>query len=239
MKFFSMAILAGLLLGCAPKTVPLAEESMNECDRLVKMTERVYLDKSADEVLEAATRLFGLVDGGYTVTRTPEGLVAQRNWSPLAASAEAPAEGADTWRIMVRKVSVCTGGPRVGVIDAVEGDPVREARGATDDCGDAAPGIRLTAYHIPEIYAQGIVPSECFASPVFRPGVSKFTVAPAVYDLFFLRMDHLLGKNPQWTDCAGYSEHLRNNVHFRDQFSVINFRGGLEALCVSAKDRAP
>jgi hypothetical protein len=235
----SILALAGLLAACAPKSVPIVEESMNECERLVKMTERVYPEKSPEEALDAATRLFRLVDGGYTVTPVPDGLTAQRSWSQAVPDGDAPASGTDTWQVVVKEVDICVGGSSVGVIDAVEGDPANEARGAADACGATVRGVKIAAYHIPRIYEQGLVPSECFSAPVFRPAVSGFTTAPAVYNLFFLRMDYLLHKSGSWTDCPEYKEYIRKNVHYRDQFSMIGFRGSPEALCARAGDRSP
>jgi hypothetical protein len=235
----SILALTGLLAACAPKSVPLTEESMNECERLVKMTERVYSDKSPEEILDAATRLFRLADGGYTVTPVPDGLTAQRSWSQVAPAEGTPSSGTDTWRIVVKEADICLGGPSGGIIDAVEGDPTSEARGATNACGSTARGVKVAVYLIPQIYEEGLVPSECFSAPVFRPAVSRFTTAPAIYDLFFLRMEYLLGTSGNWTDCPGYAEYLRNAVHYRDQFSTLNFRGSLEALCVQAGDRSP
>jgi len=232
-------LLAWLMVGCAPKSVPIPEESMNECDRLVKMTERIYLDKSPEEVLAAATRLFQLTGGGYTVTRTAEGLTAHRTWPPVAPVKDAPLDGSDTWLLVVKEVTVCQGGPTVGFLEAVASDPNWEVRGRTDSCGEVVPGIKLSVYHIPVIYAQGLIPTECYSSPVFKPAVSRFTTTPAVYDLFFLRMDYLLGKSALWQSCANYSEYVRKNIYYRDQFSVLNFQGHLDGLCTQVKDNAP
>ncbi|MDR0239233.1 MAG: hypothetical protein LBI88_03245, partial [Deltaproteobacteria bacterium] len=65
------------------------------------------------------------------------------------------------------------------------------------------------------------------------------TTTPALYDLFFLRMDHLLGKSAQWPSCASYSDYVRNNIYSRDQFSVLNFQGHLDGLCTQVQDSAP
>ena len=189
MRVLVILLLAGLIWGCAPKSVPIPEESINECVRLVKMTERVYLEKEPEDALAAATRLFELTGGGYTVTRTDEGLTAHRVWSPIAPVKDAPNDGSDTWLLVAKKVNVCLGGSTLGYIEAVESDPNWEVRGRTDDCGKTAPGIKVAAYHIPAIYSQSLIPTECFSSPVFKPAVSRFTTTPAVYDLFFLRMD--------------------------------------------------
>jgi hypothetical protein len=232
-------LLAGLILGCAPKSVPIPEESMNECNRLVKMTERVYLDKEPEEALAAATRLFQLVGGGYEVTRTADGLRVHRAWTPVASSADAPRHGSDTWQLEAKEVTVCIGGSSVGYIEAVQGDPNQEVRGRMDQCGATARGTKLSVYHIPEIYSQGLIPTECFSAPVFKPAVSRFTTSPALYDLFFLRMDYLLGKSGQWPSCASYSEYVRNSIYYRDQFNVLNFQGHLDGLCVQVKDNAP
>jgi hypothetical protein len=143
------------------------------------------------------------------------------------------------WRLVVKEVTLCKGGSTVGYIEAVQGNPTQEARGRMDDCGAVARGIKLAAYHMPDLYSQNLIPTECFSSPVFKPAVSKFTVAPALYDLFFLRVDYLLGKSAQWPSCASYSEYVRNNVYYRDQFSMLNFQGALDGLCVQVKDSAP
>jgi hypothetical protein len=237
MRILALTLLAGLILGCAPKSVPILEESMNECDRLVKMTERVYFDKSSEELLAAATRVFQLAGGGYAVTSAPDGLTAHRSWPPVAPAPDAVApDGKDTWRVTVADVLVCKGGYIKGRIEAVEGVPVH---GRSDDCGAAVPGVKLAAYHGPEIYSHGMVPSECFATPVFRPGVSTFTTTPALYDLFFLRLDYLLGKSGQWPTCASYSEYIRKNIYYQDQFSVVNFQGHLDGLCAQVQDLSP
>ena len=238
MRMVVLMLLAWLVSGCAPKSVPIPAESLNECERLVKMTERIYLDKAPEEVLAAATQLFQLTGGGYAVTRTPEGLSAHRTWSPVVGK-DAPQDGTDTWLLVVKEVTVCRGGPTVGYIDGVESDPYLEVRGRADTCGATAPGIKLVAYHIPVIYSQGLIPTECYASPVFKPAVSRFTTTPAVYDLFFLRMDYLLGKSAQWPSCASYSEYVRNNIYYRDQFGVLNFQGHLDGLCTQVQDRTP
>ena len=241
MRILLLLLLAGLM-GCAPKSVPIPEESMNECERLVKMTERVYLDTSREEALAAATRLFRLAGGGYAVTPVADGLTAHRRWSATAPDLDirdARLDGSDTWRLVVQEVTVCAGGPTVGYIRAVEGDPNWEVRGRAEDCGAVVPGVKLSVYHMPELYSQGLIPTECFSSPVFKPAVSRFTTSPAVYDLFFLRMDHLLGKNAPWPSCASYNEYVRNNIHYRDQFSMLNFQGQLDGLCVQAQDNAP
>jgi len=228
MRIFVLMLLAGPLMGCAPQTVPLPKESANECERLVAMTERVYCGKSIEEAAAAATRLFELTGGGYVVTRTADGLTARRGWppvapgkdvprdggdtSPVAPDKDAPQDGSDTWTLTAKEVSECRSGSA------------------------AVPGVKLSVYHTPELYAQGLIPTECSALPAFKPVVSRFTTTPAVYDLFFLRMDHLLGKNVPWQSCASHSEYVRNNIHYSDQFSGLNFRGHLDGLCAQAQD---
>jgi hypothetical protein len=214
------------------------EESMRECERLVKMTERIYMDRSAEEVLNASARLFQLAGGGYAVTRTADGLTVRRGWSPVADQGSS-LDGSDTWHLTAKEVTVCIGGSSKGRVMAVEGDPFSEIRGSADTCGETGRGIALTAHHVPGIYSQGLVPTECFSAPAFKPAVSNFTTSPALYDLFFLRMDHLLGLGAQWPSCASYSEYVRNTVHYRDQFSVLNFQGHLDALCVRVQDSTP
>jgi hypothetical protein len=239
MRIGILLLLVGLLVACAPKSVPIPEESINECQRLTRMTERLYLDKNPEEILAAAARIFQLADGDYIITRSSDGLTARRAWSPLAPGNGASRDGADTWQLTAKNVTLCVGGSTVGVLEAVESDPHREIRGRMNRCGETVNGIKLTAYHIPDVYSQSLIPSECFSSPAFMPAVSRFTTTPAVYDLFFLRMDYLLGQNSQWPSCASYSEYIRNNVHYRDQFSMLNFQGHLDGLCVQVQDSFP
>ena len=129
MRVVVLMLLAWLMSGCASTSVPLPEESMRECERLVKMTERVYLDQERETVLAAATRLFALTGGGYVVTRTADGLTAHRTWPPVEPAQDVPFDGSDTWQLVVKEVTVCRGGPKMGYIEAVEGDPFQEVRG--------------------------------------------------------------------------------------------------------------
>jgi len=239
MRVLVLLLLAGLTVGCAPLTVPVPEESMKECNRIVKMTERVYLDKSSEEILAAAARVFQLTGGGYTVTPTADGLMAQRSWSPVTPGKDTAPVGSDIWQLVVKEVSLCKGGYTVGYVEPVAGDPKQEVRGRIDTCGATARGMKLSVYHLPEVYEQNLIPAECFASPVFKPSVSKFTVTPALYELFFMRMDYLLAKSTQWPSCASYGDFIRNNVYYRDQFSNVNFQGHLDGLCVQVQDNAP
>jgi hypothetical protein len=235
MRVFVLILLAGLILGCASKNVPDSDESLNECDRLAEMTERVYLRSRPEDVLAAATRLFQLAGGGYVVTRTEDGLKAHRVWPSVESGKDAPRDGSDTWVLVVKEVSHCLGEREY--IEAVEAAHVHGTTEAS--CGSSVPGVKLFVYHIPEIYSQGLMPTECFSAQVHKPMVSRYTVTPALYDLFFLRMDHLLGKSSRWPSCASYSEDVRNNMHYRDQFSMLNFQGHLDGLCVQVEDRRP
>jgi len=236
MRVFAMVLLAGVMFGCAPQTVPLPEESARECERLAKMTERVYVDKRREDLLNAAIRLFDLTGGGYAVTRTEDGLTAQRMWHPVEPGKGVPHDGSDTWILKVTAVRGCNelGG---GFVVPVEADHVH---GTTEPvCNPGGPGIKLYVYHIPEIYSQGLMPTECLSAPLSKPATSRFTVTPALYELFFMRMDYLLGKSRNWPTCAGMREDVRNNVYYQDQFSTLNFRGHLDGLCVQVEDRRP
>jgi len=200
------------------------------------MTERVYVGRNSEEILAAATRLFQLTGGGYTVTRTDDGLKAHRVWPPVTPGKDAPNDGRDTWVLTVKEVKECRN-VSDGYIIPVESAHVHGI--TVEYCDDDIVGIKLSVYHMPEIYAQGLMPTECFAAPASKPGVSRFTVTPALYELFFARMDHLLGKSARWTSCESAREDVRNNMYYSDQFSELNFRGHLDGLCVQVEDKTP
>ena len=57
------------------------------------------------------------------------------------------------------------------------------------------------------------------------PMMTNMTTSPAIYQLFFARLDNLLGKNPNWITCK------EANKLFTD--------GNLDPFCTVANDRTP
>lgn len=59
------------------------------------------------------------------------------------------------------------------------------------------------------------------------PGSGSFVESKGVYDLYFARIDHLLGRRPDWVTCQAAPKVLGVPSH------------QLEPLCVAAADTAP
>ncbi len=80
-KFTALAALLAIgLTGCAPKQLT-PEEAAAERERQIKMVERVYPDKTPEEVIKAADRVIRLVDDDYQLLHNPNGFTAYRRWA--------------------------------------------------------------------------------------------------------------------------------------------------------------
>lgn len=72
-------VLAVGMTGCSPKQLS-PEEAAAERERQLKMVERVYPDKSPEEVIKAADRVFRLADDDYVLSHSPNGFTANRRY---------------------------------------------------------------------------------------------------------------------------------------------------------------
>lgn len=193
----ALALVVAVGAGCAATKPLTPEEIAAERDRQMKMITRVYVDKKPEEVLLAADRVFRLADDDYEVSHSPTALQAQRNWTIfLVISAST---GIDTW--------------------IVEAYP-------------AEVGTKVIARHSGQASAV-----TAFASPVVgggngmavgaitSPALQNMTIEPAIYELFFARLDYLLGKRADWLTCK--------------EAKKLAVEGYLDPFCTVANDRTP
>lgn len=98
-KMAALVAALSIIAGCSPK--PLSpEEAAAERERQIKMSERIYPDKTPEEVIKAADRVIRLADDDYQLSHNPNGFTAYRRWVVylvLTASM-----GEDTWIINVQ-----------------------------------------------------------------------------------------------------------------------------------------
>lgn len=195
-------LLASLLLavslgaGCAAQKVMTPEEIAAERERQLKMITRVYPDKKAEDVILAADRVFRLADDDYAVSHSPVGLHAQRNW--MIYMVISVAVGTDNWNLTAEDLP--EGGVKVMVTHSGQGSSVSAMPVATSTGGYSA-------------------------TAVTTPGMQGMTTQPAIYQLFFARLDYLLGKRTDWVTCK--------------QAGDLFTDGFLDPFCTVANDRTP
>jgi hypothetical protein len=177
--------------GCSPK--PLSpEEAAAERERQIKMVERVYPDKSPEEVIKAADRVIRLADDDYNLAHNPNGFTAYRRWAVYMVITAALGE--DTWIINVQPHGT---------------------------------GSKITALHSAASgAANAFVSANGTVTPYTSPmGSGMITPQPAVYQLFYSRLENLLYGKGQWITCK--------------EAGKLFTDGSLGALCVCANDRTP
>ena len=182
-------------VGCAPKRLLTPQEIEAERDRQLRMVTRVYEGKSSEEILRAADRVFRLADDDYNVSHTQNSVHAQRNW--MIYLVLALAMGTDSWTISTEPVE---NGIKVTAMHSAQSSSVTGAPTPT-----SGGGMGVTA--------------------LTSPGMQSMTTTPAIYQLFFSRLDHLLGVKPGWLTCKDAKR----------QFT----EGDLGPFCTVASDRTP
>lgn len=198
MRFLVSVCVALLLVGCATTQPQLTR------DEWKKITTREYASVTADEVLNAAEKVFRLADGDdFVVAHQDRSMVASRRWTVyLVLSA---AMGTDYWRV-----------------DTVDADgKMRASAFVSTDMGLIAPMPTTQA----GTYSAGSTPMA--GSPV---------QGTAIYDVFWSRMDWMLGKRKDWMSCKeadalvkqkvvwGVNEALCNSFNIKDQSPVESDR---------------
>lgn len=184
-----------LVAGCAAQKPLTPEQIAAERDRQLNMITRVYPDKTPEEILVAADQIFRLADDDYETAHSPNSLQAKRNW--LMYLVIAVASGSNNWLVTTEELP--EGGTKVvtshsAASSSFFGMPVATSTGGTSATGATTPTLQ------------------------------NITTDPALYGLFYARMDYLLGKRPDWVTCKD-AEDL--------------FPGNLEAFCTVATDRTP
>lgn len=181
-------IAIGVLLSCALAGCATQQPPMTRDDYL-KATQRVYADKTPEEVFAAAEKLFRLADGDdFTLTWSDDSLFASRRWSiylVLAATF-----GTDSWIV---KATPQPAGTRVNVAVSSTAAPVTPI---------PTTGGNMTAGTL--------------------PAMSNSIASTAIYDVFWARMDYLLGKRPDWMTCEQANKRVETKVTWGDNSALCN-----------------
>ena len=190
---FVLVLLLLSLSGCGPKQPVTPEEIAAERDRQLRMITRIYENKTPQEILLAADRIFRLADEDYTVSHTPTGVQAQRNW--MIYMVLSFAAGTDTWSVTTEPVE---NGTKVTIVHS----------------GNAASTMAL-----PMVTSGG----HMSGTVATTPGMGSMTTRPAIYQLFFARLEHLLGNGRAWPTCKD-AKTLFTDGHLNPFCSVANDR---------------
>lgn len=184
-------------------TVGCATQKKMTREEYLKMTNRTYEDVSEDNLLKAAEKLFYLSDGDdFTFHHAPKGLTAIRPWSIYLILAAT--NGTDVWTVQVNE-QINTKKINVSVYGstAIGGSimPMVGAGGGGSVIG--VPG------------AGGGIPMS----------------GTAIYELFWSRLDYLLGKTQKWKTCDEIEEEIQAGKLW----------GNIESFCSSfnVKDNLP
>lgn len=197
-KLFLALVVAGMCFGmggCASQKPLTPEEIAAERERQIQMVTRIYEGKTSEEVLLAVDRVFRLADDDYVISHQGNMLQAKRNWFIYAVLAITT--GTDTW--------------------IVQTSPVEN-------------GIQVTAIHSSQSQSMTPSPTVNFNGNMgmgmtSMPALANMTTSPAIYQLFFSRLDYLLSNTGHWVTCKDAKK------LFQD--------GSLNPFCSLSNDRTP
>lgn len=168
-------------------------------DEYLKTTQRVYSDRSPDQVFTAAEKLFRLADGDdFKFAWTDDSMTASRPWSiylVLAASF-----GVDNWLVQTKQ----------------EADGTHVRVGVTTSASAIAPVVTTGGD-----WTAGSTPS--LPGPPIQ--------GTAIYDVFWARLDYLLGKRQSWMTCEEADARVKSKVTWGDNSQLCN--------SFNMKDNAP
>ncbi len=188
-------------MGCAPQRLT-REESLTLRKQYDSQRTRIYENVSEEKVLTAVDELFRLADKDYEVSHGQHGCLAQRQWFFYAVLAAA--SGFDYWYIQTEAVDNGTKIVirEVTIADAVSGNPYTGVQNMPDGMEN------IDVFSRVEMENQG-----------------------ALYQVFFARLDYLLGKSEKWIGCN------EARVMARD-FGAASSTW-MDPLCTLANDKWP
>lgn len=197
-KLLLTLVVAGMcfgMVGCATQKPLTPEEIAAERERQIQMTTRIYEGKTPDEVLHSADMVFRLADDNYIIYY--EGLSYHQGLSLQAQrrSVIDAARATETWVVQFFYVKN---------------------------------GTKVVAMHSGQEQASIDLSSEFFGGVGVTAGtgpMTNMTTSPAIYQLFFARLDKLLGKNPNWITCK--------------EAKKLFTDGNLDPFCKAATDTTP
>jgi len=163
-------------------------------DEWLRMTNRTYEGVTKEQALAATERLFRLADGNdFMVSHSDDGLVAVRTWAVYLILAASV--GTDSWA--VRAVENGSGGTRMSVSLGTQ--------------AGAVTGV-----------VTGQVGGQYTAAPLTMPTMGSAVNGTAIYDVFWARMDYLLGQYPAWMDCGEANRRVTIGIVWGDNSALCN-----------------
>jgi len=197
MKFIIFAFQT-FLLACASQPQLTREEGLQMRRSYDAVRTRVYHGKCQEEVLTATTKLFSLADRDYFVTPSETGCMAARNWSVYFVIGFVM--GKDYWYVTTEKT------------DAGTKIMIREVTYATGYAGTPTGGGGAQVTALPSLVNPDFIEYD------------EMRKQPQLYEVFFLRLDYLLGLSDKWVSC--------------DDASVAEYVS-IDPLCLVASDKKP
>lgn len=177
-----LLLIAAMCAGCAQHKPLTPEEIAAERERQIASTTRIYKDKTVEDVLLAADRVFRLADDDYSVSHSQNSIQAKRGWYHFFALALS--SGTDDWTV------TATAEPE---------------------------GTKVVVQCIHE-----------FVQARKGPGV---VTNEGLYNLFYQRMEHLMGLEAEWLTCQEAKRRYPNG------FNEVKYF--FDPLCTVATDRTP
>jgi len=167
-----MLLIIVMILGCAAQKPLTREESLKLREELIIATSRVYEKTSKEDVLKASEKLFQLADNDFKFVHAPNAVIADRKWSYYLVLSYVL--GWDRWFVVAEEKNNRT---------------------------EVAIRIFRSVVVFPGVYTERPVLSSGELAIKNLPGVENTLPVVPLYNLFYKRLDYLLGKGGEWTDC--------------------------------------
>ncbi|MEC9292100.1 MAG: hypothetical protein VX730_06850 [Pseudomonadota bacterium] len=202
LKIIPLALITTVLVGCAGNKPPLtraeqlAENARKEAEKKVFEQEhltRVYNGKNKREIIDAAEKVLKLSDPkDFGFSHHDNGFKARRDWDYYAVFTNE--RGTDNWTVNVKELS----GGRV--------EATVEER---TDRASSQPNY---------IYVHGVGTMSTGTTVRKTELISE---SSALYDLFWKRMDYILGQRSDWTTCESHKQEVKSNNKLSGKFNQL------------------
>ena len=181
-------------------------EHLDENDSFHSNTQRTYTDKSTEEVLEASREIFMLMDKkDMKIEETEVSISAMRDWFLWALMVSM--NGYDYWNVTALPSEENSSDTLVTIAQA------SEKMGQMAGFGAPVGNNGITA----------MIGGGGFSTN------AKLYTDEAAYQLFWSRLEYLLGLSDKWIGCRDARSWAQEN----------GFKGTLRAMCEFAEDKSP
>jgi len=205
MKKLSIIILALVVVaGCVPKKLDRAQYVALDEATQAAMT-RTYKGFSQEQLIEAAEKALLQSDKDYRITsHRKDGFFATRRWSTYLVLTFV--EGHDSWRIQANGNKIT-------------------ATAWSSGQGAFVPMFGMS----PQTGQINTVTGNTTSGP--GSDSAEYYLSPPLYDLFFERMDYILGLRSDWAPCAKIDKTKYHYTH--------GLENGNDPLCYHARSQDP